>query len=182
MSPRTILAILASSTVAVSIAGYGYVVRHGFSAREKPSALETAIARRLRRLATPASVRDRPNPLPASPAVITEGREHFADHCALCHGNDGAGRTTINEGLYPPAPDLRAHDTQDLTDGELFAIIANGVRFTGMPGWGGETDENWNLVRFIRHLPDLTPEELHAMHAGPDEHDEHDDEHGHHHH
>jgi hypothetical protein len=53
--------------------------------------------------------------------------------------------------------------TQNLTDGEIFYIIENGVRFTGMPGWVGEDEENWKLVLFIRHLPRLTQQELNAM-------------------
>ena len=68
-----------------------------------------------------------------------------------------------NEGLYPPAPDLRDEWTQGLSDGELFAVIKNGVRFTGMPGWGGEDEDNWKLVVFIRHLPELSPEERRLM-------------------
>jgi len=35
-----------------------------------------------------------------------------------------------------------------------------GSRFTGMPGWGGSDEENWKLVLFLRHLPNLTPEEM----------------------
>ena len=59
--------------------------------------------------------------------------------------------------------------TQELSDGELFAIIENGIRLTGMPGWGTGTAESgygsWGLVHLIRHLPDLTPEELAEMEA-----------------
>ena len=55
--------------------------------------------------------------------MLAEARAHFADHCALCHANDGSGKTRINEGLYPPAPDLRDEWTQHLTDGEIFGII-----------------------------------------------------------
>ena len=47
--------------------------------------------------------------------------------------------------------------------GEIFYIIKNSIRFTGMPGWGGEGDENWKLVVFIRHLPHLTEQELESM-------------------
>jgi Cytochrome C oxidase, cbb3-type, subunit III len=64
--------------------------------------------------------------------------------------------------LYPPAPDMRKSSTQNLSDGELFFIIQNGIRLTGMPAWGGsdhDADDSWKLVRFIRHLPDLTLEE-----------------------
>jgi mono/diheme cytochrome c family protein len=142
---------------------YWFVTRHGFSAREKPSALEAFLARRARGLATPPGVKQMRNPLRPTPLDIAEARDHFADHCAICHANDGSGKTMINEGLYPPAPDLRERGTQDLSDGELFYIIKNGIRFTGMPGWGGEDDEKWKLVLFIRHLPELSEKEMALM-------------------
>lgn len=160
---RKLILLLAVLAVVGGAIGYNYVVSHGFSAREKPSAVEAAIARRLRGLATARSVKSMTNPVAETPLVIAEARDHFADHCALCHGNNGSGTTAINEGLYPPAPDLREGTTQDLTDGELLNIIKNGIRFTGMPGWGGSDEENWKLVHFIRHLPKLTDEELELM-------------------
>jgi hypothetical protein len=67
------------------------------------------------------------------------------------------------DNLFPPAPDLRLPGTQDLTDGELFYIIENGIRLTGMPAWGDDSEqskrETWHLVAFLRHLPRLTPGE-----------------------
>jgi mono/diheme cytochrome c family protein len=129
----------------------------------KPSTLEALIARRLRGLATARAVKRLKNPLDAAPLPIAEGRDHFADHCAFCHANDGSGKTPTNEGLYPPAPDLREAPTQNLSDGEIFWIIQNGIRFTGMPGWGEEDEEAWKLVLFIRHLPRLSPDELRLM-------------------
>ncbi len=149
--------------VAAAFWGYRLLSTRSFSAREKPTVLEAMLAHRARRLATPQGVRDLRNPLPATPLAIAEARDHFADHCAVCHANDGSGKMPINEGLYPPAPDLRQSGTQSLSDGELFYIIKNGIRFTGMPGWGGEDEDNWKLVLFIRHLPQLTPKELELM-------------------
>ncbi len=140
-----------------------FVTRHGFSAREKPTRLEAFLARRARDLATPPESKRMKNPLAPTPLNIAEARDHFADHCAICHANDGSGKTMINGGLYPPAPDLRVRETQDLSDGELFYIIRNGIRFTGMPGWGGDDEENWKVVLFIRHLPELTAKELELM-------------------
>lgn len=103
------------------------------------------------------------NPIAPSELAIAEARDHFADHCAVCHANDGSGQTVISAGLYPPVPDMRQQDTQQLSDGEIFYIIKNGIRFTGMPGWGGDDEENWKLVLFIRHLPNLTPKEIELM-------------------
>ncbi len=142
---------------------YWFVTTHGFSAREKPSKLEAFLARHARRIASPPGARELKNPLAPTPLAIAEARDHFADHCAICHFNDGSGKTQINAGLYPPAPDLREDDTQGLSDGELFYIIKNGIRFTGMPGWGGEDEENWKLVLFIRHLPKITAKEIELM-------------------
>lgn len=154
--------------VAGLVVSYWYVAGRGFSARDEPTRVEEAIALQLRSLATPRGARDKPNPLPASNEVVRTGLEHFADHCAICHGNDGSGKTTIGSGLYPKPPDLRSARTQNLADGELYYIIENGVRLTGMPAFGGEgadPNDSWKLVAFIRHLPTLTAEELTQMEA-----------------
>jgi mono/diheme cytochrome c family protein len=167
MRPR-LLAAAAVLVLLVLGAGtllYRAAIAHGFSAREKPWAIEAFAARHLRRLATGTESERLRNPYVASPELLSDARDHFADHCALCHAVDGSGKTEIAEGLYPPAPDLRDPSTQELSDGELFAIIRNGIRFTGMPGWEGEDtdDEIWQLVVFVRHLPDLSEEELQLM-------------------
>ncbi len=154
----------------VAAAGGGalaVLVQHGVSARDEPTAIEAWIARRARRLATPRNQREAQNPVPVTPEVLDRARAHFADHCASCHGNDGRGRTSIGQNLYPKAPDMRHAETQSLSDGELFAIIKNGVRLTGMPAWGSDTAEDdketWELVHFIRHLPRISEAELQEM-------------------
>jgi len=147
--------------------GVAYILSRGISARAEPSAAETFIARRLRHLAIPRAAREAVNPVPASPEALMEAMEHFADHCAFCHANDGSGNTDIGKGLYPKPPDMKQAATQNLSDGELFYLIQNGVRFTGMPGFavpdGSHDQDSWKLVRFIRHLPMITDEELAHM-------------------
>lgn len=100
-------------------------------------------------------------------AALAEAHAHFADHGASCHGNDGKGQTEIGQRLYPKAPDMTASDTQRLSDGELFSIIRNGVRFTGMPAWGADAPEDdrdsWRLVHFIHRLSTMTPQEIEQM-------------------
>ena len=152
--------ILAATAVG---GGLVYLRVHGLSARAKPSAVEAWAARHVRDLATPSSVRDAVNPVTPSELVLAEARDHFADHCATCHGNRGDGKTMLGEGMYPPPSDLRAGPTQRLTDGEIMNVIRNGVRFTGMPGFGGSDEENGKLTHFIRHLPDLSPKEFEFM-------------------
>jgi mono/diheme cytochrome c family protein len=147
----------------------GYVVATGLSARPAPGAIETRVARAVRRWAVPRDVRERSSPVPSTTETIAEGLNHFARSCATCHANDGSGETTIGKALFPRAPDMRQASTQELTDGELFYIIEYGVRFTGMPAWGDGSPKGeelgWKLVHFIRHLPTLTPEELSDMEA-----------------
>ena len=161
-----LLGVLAS--LAIAGVGTAVVLRNarGFSARQKPTTVEAWFARAARSAALPAYARTRANPEPDTPAALAEAMAHWADHCAICHANDGSGATGLGMNTYPPAPDMRLPATQQLTDGELFYIIENGVRLTAMPAWAGaESDghDSWKLVHFIRHLPRLTDAEKAEM-------------------
>jgi cbb3-type cytochrome c oxidase subunit III len=156
---------------------------HGVSASEAPSGIEATIARHARQTAMPARAKRLANPVRPTPDVLAAARAHWADHCAACHANDGSGDIPLGKHLYPPAPDMRQPATQNLSDGELFFIIQNGVRLTGMPAWGGsagDAQDSWKLVHFIRRLPSLTFEERKQMEKlnprGPDEWKEHEEE------
>jgi mono/diheme cytochrome c family protein len=141
----------------------------GFSAKTEPHAIEVFMARQIRHLAIPIETRNAQNPIPSSPDVMKESLAHFADHCATCHANNGSGQTPIGKNVYPRVPDLRLADTQSMSDGELFWVIHNGIRFTAMPAWGEDDPTqdqgSWKLVHFIRHLPQLTSKELGQMQA-----------------
>ena len=169
----------ALSTVALLLLAGGVLLigTHGLSAREQPGTLEQWVAREARSLAVPKNARTRENPVPDSPQVQADARAHWADHCAACHANNGSGDVEMGKHMYPPAPDMRQPETQQMTDGELFFIIQNGIRMTGMPAWGSgsqqDEQDSWKLVRFIRHLPQLTAQEEQEMQAlnpkSPDE-------------
>lgn len=156
------LAVLILAGAGVSVSG---LLTSFPGARTAPSATEVALARRLRSWAVPRNARQAKNPLSSSPEMIQESAHHFADHCASCHANDGSGTTDMGRNLFPRAPDMRREATQRLSDGELYYIIHNGVRWTGMPAWGSPDNDldSWKLVLFIRHLPQLSPDELHDM-------------------
>jgi mono/diheme cytochrome c family protein len=152
--------------VVLLVAGIALSRGMGFTSRRTPLPLEPAVARSALRWATPAAIANAANPVKNSPDVLRDAMAHWADHCAICHGNDGRG-SPIGKSLYPPAPDMRAAATQELSDGELFYVIERGIPLTGMPAWSNGTAEgeqsSWALVRFIRHLSHLTPEDLAAM-------------------
>ena len=164
------LAFLSLAAVCTVGVWLGYqLFTTGFSAKTEPHAIEVFLARQIRHLAIPIEKRNAQNPIPLSPDVMKESLAHFADHCATCHANDGSGETPIGKNVYPKAPDLRLVDTQSMSDGEMFWVIHNGIRFTAMAAWGeGDLDKDlgsWKLVHFICHLPQLTPEELDQMKA-----------------
>ena len=151
----------------LAVAGFAYVRVTGLRADVEPGRAEAALARTFRALAIPAAERERVNPVRMTPEALQAGLEHYADHCAACHANDGSGESDFGRGMYPPPPDMRREETQRLTDGELFYIIEHGIRFTGMPAFGTghaeDAEESWQLVHFIRHLPRLTDAELERM-------------------
>ncbi|HET9407701.1 MAG TPA: c-type cytochrome [Candidatus Sulfotelmatobacter sp.] len=150
---RSIFAIL---VVLIAVGIYAIrIVRHGFNANDEPSYVERIVARAIRNLSIPVSARRAQNPWKSTPENLTAGREAFLARCAMCHGFDGSGVTQVGRGMYPKPPDLRAQQTQQLTDGQIHYILRNGVRLTGMPAWGPHTepdDESWKIVLFIRDL------------------------------
>lgn len=150
----------------LSLLGLGYWhIRQGFSARDNPSAIEAFVARSVRKLSISVSARQAMNPFRFTPEILAEARAHFADHCAICHANNGSGETRIGRNLYPKPPDMHLPAAQNFTDSELYYIIHNGIRLTGMPAWGepDKDEDSWKLVLFIRHLPKLTAEEEKEM-------------------
>ncbi|HYS22930.1 MAG TPA: cytochrome c [Candidatus Eisenbacteria bacterium] len=173
-----VIIIVAVALLGLVVAVAASFLHDGLSSRATPTKFEITLARNARRLAIPSNARLAQNPVLDSPEDLRDARLHFADHCAICHANDGSGQSMIGGGLYPKPPDLRLPETQNLTDGELFWIVENGVRFTGMPAFsnGGEhggMQGSWKLVHFIRHLPHLSVAERIEMERynpkGPDD-------------
>ncbi|HEX9424951.1 MAG TPA: c-type cytochrome [Pyrinomonadaceae bacterium] len=166
---RKIILSVISTLVVIGLLVGGlllYVRGEGFSAREQPSWMERTMARNARTIATPAGAKNLMNPRQQQTAeMLAEADEHFVEHCGICHGIDGHGDTLIGKNLYPKVPDMSQPDTQQLSDGELYYIIGNGIRLTGMPAWRFEDKPEaiWDLVSLIRRLPKLSPEELQRL-------------------
>jgi len=165
---RPLLLLIVGVCVIGGVLAYT-IVRRGLSAHAEPSRVEEVLTGAMRRLATPEAIRARRNPVQPTDDVAERALQHYADHCATCHANDGSGDTEVGRGLYPRVPDMRAPETQSLTDGELFSIIEHGIRLTGMPAWGTGTPESeldsWGLVHFIRRLPTLSPHDIERIDA-----------------
>ncbi len=164
-------ALLTLAVLAIGAAVLGVLfTRNGLSARTEPPAIEKAVAARVRWLSIPSGAGRMLNPYASQANAWVEGGKVYQDHCAVCHEENGSGKTEIGKNVYPKVPDLRREDTQRLSDGALYFVIGNGVRYTAMPAWADEQtpDEIWKMVAFVRKLPTIRPEELDRVTADAD--------------
>ena len=123
-------------------------------AASRPGDIETLVAQEAKKVAI--SGKNLQNPVPDTPENQATGREHFQHHCGVCHGLDGHNTgVPFANNMSPEIADLGSKNVQEYTDGQLKLIIEKGIRFSGMPGWQGILDdqEMWQVIRFIRHLP-----------------------------
>ena len=129
----------------------------GCAAGKQPSQEETSLANAAKDVTIPLEAGKMKNPVPETDEVVSQGHEVFLGSCAQCHGADAHGDTNIGRNMYPPAMDLSSAHVQHWNDAELFWIIQNGVRLTGMPAWKStiSIDDTWKLARFIHNLPHL---------------------------
>ncbi len=129
----------------------------GCSADKHPSQGETALTNAAKDVVIPLEAGRMQNPLPETDEVASQGQEVFLGSCAQCHGPDARGGTSPGRNMDPPAMDLTSAHVQHWSDGELFWIIQNGVRLTGMPSWKSSisADDTWKLARYIHKLPRL---------------------------
>jgi mono/diheme cytochrome c family protein len=100
-----------------------------------------------------------------APARISAGFEHFHETCRLCHGAPGFSPLEFASTMNPKPSDLKWIKVQEKTDAELYWAVKNGVKMTGMPAFGPTHNEEqlWDIVAFLRQLPDLTPEDYRSM-------------------
>lgn len=152
-----ICAILLILFLAMLGGGYLYVTHGGMIARKTPPSLEKYIAHYLVNISIPNDAKAQQNPLSAAAdgADAAAGQVLYKKNCEVCHAYDGGGRTALGSGLYPPPADLRRPAIAQRTDGELFYLIRNGIRNTGMPGWQLSDLETWQLVAALRNLPQV---------------------------
>lgn len=95
---------------------------------------------------------------------VENGFRGYREMCAICHTPPGDQASPLAEGLNPQPPDLSKVAEQQ-SAAELFWVIKNGIRMTGMPAWGmtHSEDEIWDLVAFIKALPQINPSDYQAM-------------------
>ena len=131
---------------------------------------ESAGARAIRRHARSVTT----VPGETGPAAIARGLSHYRENCLPCHGAPGTSAAEFSAGLNPGPPPLEIDKVQSRPDNEIFWIVKNGIRMTGMPAFNinHKDDEIGDIVRFVRHLPKLSEEEK-ALLAQPSTGEDH---------
>lgn len=113
-----------------------------------------------------------------SQKMALAGFRHYRKMCVDCHLAPGIKSSEIIKGLMPEPPKLQ-EAAEEWSPTELFWVIKNGIKMTGMPAWGPTHSDKklWEIVAFVKKLPKMTPEQYKAMdvEAGP----ERDEEAGH---
>lgn len=170
---RRIVAVIVCLVAAVLVIFYLVMPRLNLGANQKPGSIETWLARRAVGMWIAHNAGDQPNPIPADAADLKLGEKDFNEHCGGCHGLDGGGGNELEADFYPPVPRLTGA-IQRLSDAQLYFIIANGIRLSGMPAFAGHHDgeEIWRMVGWVRHLAHLSPAEKAAIEAAIREHRE----------
>ncbi len=154
------LLVAAGAVLAVALSGVVNVAASEADGRAMEWALSTIARRSVERHAR--TVATMP---PLDSVDLIHGLDHFHAMCVDCHGAPGFERSEAGEGLNPSAPDLvEVIEEEEWSDAELFWIIKNGIRMTGMPAFGpthGDEDL-WAIVAVTNELPTLDEDEYRA--------------------
>ena len=163
--------------VAVGAGAYVYTGSFNTAATLPPGKAEKEIATFALNKSVAKHAPNRRNPLTADPETFRGGLAHFRENCVVCHGAPGVDPGEIGQGLNPGAPDLTLPRSQARSDGELFWIVSEGIRMTGMPAFGPTHKENeiWQIVAFLRHLPGITDEEKAQLKGATEEAEHHEE-------
>ena len=140
--------------------GVLFATQFNLSASPEPSRWEARIATMGKHWIVSRSAREHHVPEPSSgPTSLDSGGMTFNGDCAFCHGQDGRTPTDVGQSMYPRVPSLASPEVQQWSDAELFWIIRNGNRFTGMGAFGKTLTDGqiWDLVRYIRSLGNSPP-------------------------
>lgn len=124
--------------------------------------LTRSVLETVRTRSVAAQARDIEVPDLQDPARIRRGAGNYDAMCASCHLAPGAAPSELSRGLYPAPPELAQRS--DIDAAQAFWVIKHGIKASGMPAWGKSMDDPyiWDLVAFVKRLPDLSPGQYEA--------------------
>lgn len=151
------------TVAAAFVAGYLILIsgRIPANADATPGWLETWMASKSLDATLVREAPNGPNPVPISDANLIEGINLYAQHCSVCHGTAAgdSSASPVAKGLYPRPPQLATEGVEDDAEGISFWKIKHGIRWSGMPSWGGSLTDHqiWTLALFLKHMNELPP-------------------------
>jgi mono/diheme cytochrome c family protein len=161
---------LISALIGTALAGAIIVLivmpRMQWNANAEPSPAERWVSRYVLFRWVSANAAAERNPIPATPENLRDGEHEYDEHCAVCHAFDGSANNRVGGDFYPPVVRLDS-GLKGLADGRFYFILSNGIRLSGMPAFGTKhsSDDLWKIILWVRHLPNLTPQERAAIKA-----------------
>ncbi|MDP9082914.1 MAG: cytochrome c [Pseudomonadota bacterium] len=153
--------VTAVTLAAFAIGGGAVFVGSGIydiGADDHHTELTLAMIEQLRERSIKARIRGLEIHTISDPARIAAGAQRYAALCVGCHLAPGVAKSDIRPGLYPHPPSLAQGKMQ--AEQRAFWIIKHGIKMSAMPAWGKSLDDDaiWDLVAFVRKLPEMTPE------------------------
>ena len=104
---------------------------------------------------------NRAAPVTADEVNLRAGARVYTHNCAGCHGFAGEAETAVAKGMFPPPPQLLPpkNGVTDDAVGETYWKVKNGIRLTGMPGFGDSLSDTelWQVSLFLLHAHQLPP-------------------------
>jgi mono/diheme cytochrome c family protein len=163
---RFLIVAAIGAVVAAAVLLFVVMPRMQWDATAAPSAGEARVARYVLGRWVRTNAPSEQNPLPPTADNLREGEHEYDEHCAVCHGLDGSGENRVGGDFHPPIPRLNK-GVMFLSDGQFYFILSNGIRLTGMPGFGPRhsPEELWKIILWVRHFPNLTAQERATLQA-----------------
>jgi thiosulfate dehydrogenase len=124
-----------------------------------PPRLETMMAHRALNASVARQAPKVQNPLAPSSDVLRAGLKVYRDGCSFCHGDYQKPSRWGTAAVYPRVSQFDL-EPPDKPDWQMFWIVKNGVRYSGMGAWSGEIPDEkiWQVVTFLSRLRNLPPE------------------------
>ena len=163
---RTALATVLAAVLLTVVAGAAFIYSGAFNvaASDPHSSVVHWVMEKTRMRSIQVAAADHKAPAGYDEETKVAGAVgHFSEHCAACHGGPGTKRAIWAEGMYPLPPNLKEASSR-YTGGELFWILKNGIKMSGMPAMASDGDEMlWSTVAFLEKLPAMTDEQYNDL-------------------
>jgi mono/diheme cytochrome c family protein len=169
MMPKVNIVLVGAAVVAAGAIGAGLFIESGFyniGADDHHTKIVLATIEQLRERSIAVRAGAVAVPPLEDPKRVMAGAQHYAALCVGCHLAPGVTKSDIRPGLYPHPPNLAQEETQDAQ--RAFWVVKHGIKMSAMPAWGKSLDDAsvWDIVAFVRKMPEMTPETYQELSQG----------------